>query len=188
MNDAPSLNTAKTLLKEKRYREATAILERVTNDNSEDSADAAYCLGIVHHLGGDVPKNVDEATKYYLMAAQSGHPMATYRLGFIYRERNELQKSYDSFRLIAQSNPSAAYWAYQLLSADNKLDSDPNASEKYLNSASEQGHVLAQKIIAMRYISGKEGLLKIPYGLRLFVKVVRNTFRVTNKGEKLKYD
>jgi|NitcycUWRROWE17A_1032939.scaffolds.fasta_scaffold00106_3 uncharacterized protein len=188
MNNVPSLGTAKSLLKENRFQEAIAIFERITNDQSKDSAEAAYCLGILYHSGNGVPKNVDEAAKYYLIAEQSGHPMATYRLGGIYHRLGELQKAYDSFRSVARSNPSAAFWSYRLLTTDRHLDSDPDASEKYLNSAAEQGHVRAQRIIAMRYILGEEGLLKIPYGLQLFFNVVRNAFRVANKGEKMKYD
>jgi TPR repeat protein len=188
MNNAPSLNAAKNMLKEKRFQEATAILERIINDKSEDSAEAAYCLGIVHNTGSRVPKNVDEAEKYYLMAVQSGHPMATHRLGGICYKRGELQKAYDLFRSVAHINPSAAFWAYQLLTLDKQLDSDPDAGEKFLDSAAEQGHVRAQRIISMRYISGKEGLLEIPYGLRLFVRLARNVFRVTHRGEKMKYE
>ena len=187
MNNVSSLSTAKSLLKQNQFQDAIAIFERITNDKSEDSAEAAYCLGILHESGSGVPKDINKAARYYLMAGQSGYPMAAYRLGGIYYKLGELKKAYDSFRSVAQSNPSAAYWAYGLLMTNRQLDSDPDASEKYLSSAAEQGHVRAQRIIAMRYISGKEGLLKIPHGFRLFANLVRNTFRVTNKGEKMKY-
>jgi TPR repeat protein len=188
MNNTPSLSAAKDLVTERRYQEAKAIFERITNERSADSPEAAYCLGIIYQTGSGVPKNVDEAARYYLVAEQSGYPMATYRLGGIYHRRGDLQKAYVSFRSIAQSNPSAAYWAYRLLMIRSQLDSDPDAPAKYLNIAAEQGHVRAQRTIMMRYISGQEGLLKIPHGLRLLPKVVVDIFRVTLKDEKMKYD
>jgi TPR repeat protein len=189
MNSGSSLSAAKKMLHGKRFQWAAAIFERIANENSEDSAEAAYCLGIMHHTGSGVPGNVDEAAKYYLIAARSGHPMATYRLGHIYQERGDLLNAYDSFRSTAESIPSAAYWAYRLLSTDGKLDSDPDASEKYVNSAAKQGHVRAQRVIAIRYLSGKEGLLKMPYGLALYARLAHDIVRVVIiKNEKMKYE
>jgi TPR repeat protein len=188
MSDASSLSAAKNMLRTGRFPEAIAILERIINEKSMDSAEAAYCLAIVHHTGSGVSKNIGEAEKYYLIAEQYGHPLATWRLADFYYRRGELQKAYDSYRSIAQNIPSAAYWAYRLLTINRQLDSDSNASEKYLNSAVEQGHALAQRIVAVRYLSGKEGLLKIPYGLALFIQASFNIFRVVLKGEKLKYE
>jgi TPR repeat protein len=188
MSDVSSLSAAKNMLRGQRFPEAIAIFERIINEKSMDSAEAAYCLAIVHHTGSGVPKSVGEAEKYYLIAEQYGHPLATWRLAGIYYSRGELQKSYNSYRSIAHNIPSAAYWAYQLLTIDNSLDDDSNASEEYLNSAADQSHALAQRIIAMRYVSGNEGLLKIPYGLALFIWATFNIFRVVLKGEKLKYE
>jgi hypothetical protein len=56
------------------------------------------------------------------------------------------------------------------------------------NSAAEQGHVLAERAIAMTYVSGRNGFLKIPYGLALYAKVVCDIIRVVAiKNEKMKY-
>jgi TPR repeat protein len=187
MNDTASLNAAKTMLREKRFQEAIATFEAVANGKSDASAEAAYCLGIIYHSGEGAPANIDDATQYYLIAEQSGYSMATYRLAGIYNKQCELQKAYDSYQTVAQNNPSAAYWAYRLLALDKNLDTNPNASDKYLNTAAERDHVLAQRIIAMKYISGRNGFLNVPYGLYLFLKMAWNAVRVTSKGEKLKY-
>lgn len=90
--------SAKKYAREKQFRWAAATFERIINQESRGSAEAAYCLGIMHHTGSGVPENVYEATRYYLNVKQYGHPMAIYRLGFIYHARRELQKTYDSFR------------------------------------------------------------------------------------------
>jgi TPR repeat protein len=188
MDDASSLRVAKVLLQEKRFQEAIAIFERIANKGSEDAAEAAYCLGVVHQIGSGVQVSIDKAKKYYLIAQQSGKiSIATYRLASIYYSLGELQKAYESFREIAQINPSAAYWAYRILVGNSNLDDDPDASEKYLNSAAEQGHVLAQKIIAVRFIFGKHGVSNIPHGVKLYFKMISSAFRAIKNGEKLKY-
>jgi TPR repeat protein len=183
-----SLVKAKTMLRQKRFQEAIALLEKILDEKFEDYAEAAYCLGIIHHTGSGVPKSVDEAANYYLMVEQSGHPMATYRLGGIYFRRGELQKAYNSFRSVAQKNPSGAYWAYRVLKANAQIDSDPAARREYLYSAVEQGHVVAQRDIAIEYISGKEEWQKIPYGLFLYAKAMVRIAQAVNAHEKMKYE
>jgi TPR repeat protein len=188
MKDAPFLSVAKKLLRENRFQEAIVLFEKIVSDRTQYSAEAAYCLGIIHHTGNGVPKSVQDAEKYYLMAAQSGHAVAIFRLGRIYYDHGEFQKAYNLFKSAAKTNPSGAYWAYRVLSAHGQFDNDVNAGEEYLKSAAERGHVLAQRTLATRYIVGSKGVLKIPYGLLLYAKVVYNIIRVINRGEKMKYE
>lgn len=188
MNSISQLNAAKLMLGQRRFPEAIALFKAIVNENSEASPEAAYCLGILYQSGNGVQKSVEEAEKYYLLAEQSDYTMATYRLAGIYHRRGELPKAYASYRSIAQNNPSAAYWTYRLLMSDKSLDSDPSAGEKYLNIAVEQGHVLAQRVMAIEHIYGKRGLLKIPIGLYLFLKMACNTIHAASRGEKLRYE
>jgi TPR repeat protein len=189
MNNSSSLNAAKNMLREKRFDWAEATFERLIREESQDSGEAAYCLAIMHHTGSGVQKSVDQAAKYYLIARQHGHAMAAYRLATIYEQHGELQNAYYSYSAAANTVPSAAYWAYRLLTRDRSLDKDPRATEKYLNSAAEQGHVVAERIIAMRHLSGEKGLLKIPYGVVLFGKTIFHIVQaVFIKNEKMKYE
>ena len=177
------------MLREKRFQWAAATFERIIRDESRDSAEAAYCLAIMHHTGSGVQKNLDEAEKYYLIARQRGHPMATYRLATIYQQSGELQKAYETYCSAAHNVPSAAYWAYRLLTTNQSLDRDAEAAEKHLNSAAAQGHVMALREIALRNLSGREGLLKIPYGMALMTKAMFNLIQtVVIKNEKMKYE
>jgi TPR repeat protein len=189
MIDAPSLRKARAMLREKKFQEAIAVFERLIDDRSEDGFVAAYSLGIVHELGAGVPASEDKAIEHFLFAERSGRvPMATYQLARIYMKRGEIQKAYDSYRIIARTNPSAAYRAYRLLVTNKRLDIDPGASDRYLESAADQGHVLAQRLIALNFLKGKKGVLNIPHGVKMFVEVVFNIFRVVvMTQEKLKY-
>jgi TPR repeat protein len=189
MNVSPSLNAAKNMLRERRFDWAAATFERLIREDSFDSGEAAYCLAIMHHTGSGVEKSIDEAAKYYLIASQHSHSMGAYRLAEIYQRRGKVQEAYSLYRAVADNVPSAAYWAYRLLLNDKNLDQDPKAIEKYLNSAAEQGHIKAKRVIAMRYLSGQNGIIKIPYGAALFCKMIfSGILTVIIKNQKMKYE
>jgi TPR repeat protein len=189
MDNAPSLKTAKLLIRERRLQEAAAMLDRIIDQKSNESGEAAYSLGILYHSGGGVAKDLNEAEKFFLVAERYGNPLATYRLGGMYYRRGDFKKAYDSFRSVAQDNPSAAYWAYRVLIADRRVDKDPDASRKHLNNAAAQGHVVAQRTLAMRYVLGREGFAKIPCGFVLYAKAMVDIFRVVViHDDKMKYE
>jgi uncharacterized protein len=188
MDSISRLNSAKIKVKQGQFQEAITLFEAIAKERSDASPEAAYCLAILYQSGSGLPVNLEEAIRYYSIAEQAGYSMATYRLAGIYQRRGEAHKAFNSYRSIAQINPSAAYWSYRLLVSDNLLDTDPQASDKYLNSAADQGHVLAQRDKSIKYALGKKGALKIPYGLYLFVKMAYNSFHVTARGDKLRYE
>lgn len=189
MDKADSLTAAKLLLRERRLQEAVAMFDRIIDEKSNESAEAAYCQGILYHSGSGVPKDLDQAEKFFLVAERYGYPLASYRLGGMYYRRGDFKRAYDSFRSVAQDNPSAAYWAYRVLIADRRLDKDPDASIKHLNNAAAQGHVVAQRTLAIRHVLGREGLLKIPLGFVLYAKAVANIFKVVViDNDKMKYE
>ncbi|HEX5315131.1 MAG TPA: hypothetical protein VFX22_00660, partial [Candidatus Kapabacteria bacterium] len=84
MDNAASLNAAKLLLRERRLQEAVAMFDRIIDEKSNESAEAAYCLGILYHSGSGVAKDLNEAEKYFLAAERYGYPLASYRLGGMY--------------------------------------------------------------------------------------------------------
>ena len=77
-----------------------------------------------------------------------------------------------------------------MLLNDKNLDQNPNAIEKYLNSAAEQGqYKRAKRVIAMRFLSGHNGIIKIPYGAALFCKMIfSGILTVVIKNQKMKYE
>ncbi|SRR5579871_157031 len=189
MDNVPSLSAAKSLIRERRLQEAVAMLGRIIAQKSSESGEAAYCLAILYHSGSGVAKDLNQAEKFFLVAEEYGCRLATYRLGGMYYRRGEFKKAYDSFQSVAQDNPSAAYWAYRVLIADRLVDKDPDASRKHLNNAAAQGHVVAQRTLAIRYVLGREGFAKIPRGFVLYAKAIANIFRiVVVHDDKMKYE
>jgi len=170
-----SLASAKNKLRDRQYEEATRMFEQILKRDMGGAAEAAYCLGIIYHTGSGVPKDVDEAERYYNLARHSGHTMATYRLAGIFQRRGDARKAYDFYRTIAPINPSASYWAYRMLAENESLDQAQDAGERYLSAAAEQGHVLAQRVVALKYASGKMGLVHVPLGI---VMLARNAFNI----------
>lgn len=187
MAENARLKEAKSKLLEQKYAEAITIYNEILDNGRSGSAEAAYSLAIVHLSGSGVPTDSDKAEKYFLISEKIGYPMATYRLGGLFHAAGNSSKAYAAYQKIADENPSAAYWAYRLLELDQALDVDPGAAERYLTSASNQGHVLAQKVIAKKYLSGKNGLTKIPHGVKLFIRTVINMKRAVVAGDRLMY-
>ena len=190
MNDISLYRKAQDLHRQKRYAEARLQFEKVLEENAPDAAEAAYSLGIYCELGEPGRLSQAErdvlAEKYYGLAEDMGYAMATYRKGTLRHRSGRFEEALESYREIAQSNPSAAYWAYRIL-ADGRCAADEvGAAEGYLNMAADQGHILAQRRVAMQYINGKFGFRSIPHGVKLFLQMTWN-LKVIFKNEKLKY-
>lgn len=189
MNDAEQLRAAKDMVRAKRFPEARAAFESLSKTGSIEGIDALYCLAIIHYTGSGVEQNLDEAIQYFTLAHERGHVMASYQLGGILEKLGEIENAYKVFQWAAPHIPAAAHRAYLLLRATSGLDSDPNAGEKYLVMAADQGHVIARRKIAWRVLSGREGWQKIPYGLFLYAKAaVLIVDAVMIKDDRLKYE
>jgi TPR repeat protein len=189
MNDAEQLRAAKDMVRANRFGEARAAFESLSKLDSIEGIDALYCLAIIHYTGSGVEKNSDEAIRYFILAHERGHLMASYQLAGIFEKTGELENAYKVYQWAAPHLPAAAYRAYLLLRANSRLDSDPNAREKYLVMAADQGHVLARRKMAVRVLLGREGWHKIPYGVFLVAKTTVNVFcAVVIKGDRLKYE
>lgn len=193
MDDISLYRTAQDLHRKKRYAEARLQFERVLEADAPGAAKAAYSLGIYWHSGlltglSRADRNV-LAEEYYSLAEDMGYAMATYRKGALRHNSGRLEEALESYRQIAPSNPSAAYWVYRIITDGRCLAGEAGEAgeaETHLSMAAEQGHVLAQRIIAMRYIRGKFGFRRIPRGVMLFLQMTWN-LSVIFKEEKLKY-
>lgn len=180
------LNNAKTLLKNKNYHEAISAFDNIVASDSACVGEAAYCLGIIYQSGEAAPKDIKRAEAYYRIADERSYAMAAYRLGGIYNNNCMYADAFVFFKKIAENNPSAAYWAYRLI-VDKKIPNHEEDINVYLELAAAQGHILAERALAFRYICGRKGIRNIPKGFFRYVKMARNAANVINSGDKLKY-
>ena len=187
MFENPSLVQAKELLKSGKFKEAIDIYQSLLAERSDGAAEAAYNLGIVYQVGSGVNVNIAEAEKYYRLADSLGYKMATYRIANLLFKSGNIDEALLFYEKIAESNPSAAYWSYRILNKKNTVNDRAVFVDHYLELAANQGHVLAQRAIAMNFLKGEKGIFKIPLGVKLYINTLVNMTRVVKRDDKLKY-
>ncbi len=112
----------------------------------EGDSESQYCLAYCYQMGEVVSKNMDEAIRWYTLAAMQGHMAAQYNLGVIYMDGKGVPRDYEQ----------AYTWA--LLAAGNGNDSLKKILLPRLSDAQQQaGYVRAQRIL--------NGLEESPYGI-----------------------
>lgn len=67
------------------------------------------------------------------------------------------------------------------------MDNPSDSSQFYLRLAAENGHVLAKRILAIRYMRGRVGLSNIPRGVIMHIRAVNNIIHAVNYDDKIKY-
>jgi TPR repeat protein len=185
MEDRNRLNSARRLLKEGSFAEGIRECEQLTDLGSAEAPDY---LGILYVNGHGVSKNVARATDYFLVSHSRGYPMGTYHLAGQYEIASKTHEALQLFKLVADTNPSAAYWVFrclkQLAAGQKELEDE---AEQYLRQAANLGHIEARRESAIRTIKGHYGISKIPGGILKFLGIVKDAKETIKKRERLKY-
>lgn len=91
--------------------------------SAKGSGEAAYHLGMIHHLGLEgTPKNAQKAFELFKLAMERGDPLGAYKLGCFYAGQGE-----------------------------GVVEDDPGLALKYKLVAAEAGYSLAQTDVARHY-------------------------------------
>lgn len=109
-------------------------------------ADAQWRLGNAYLCGKGVPQDGAEAMMWYRRAAEQGHAGAHCQLGYLYSSGSGVdseQKGMRGFKARMSTSGLA-------------VDQDENKALEHLRRAAEQGHGLAQVLLAMVYGGGTE--------------------------------
>lgn len=178
---------ARQLLKANHVAESIALYQKLVDENSEYKGGAAYSLGLIYRNPPGVPKDDQKAEKYFEIAEQRGYSLASYYLGGILRRRREWSKALEKYAKIAESNPSAAYWAYRILSENQEFDPEGEKAKYYFDLAVKQGHLYALKTDAIERLSNKRGIMQMPGGLIDFVLLSIYIVKASVKDDRLKY-
>jgi len=188
MNTNEYLEEARRDLENGRYQEAISIYQMLIAENGEGKDTAAYCLGIICDGGIGVPTDPIAAERYYSMAENGNQPLATYRLGKLLYRNGDAARALTKFKKVAETNPSAAYWSYYILSTQNGISAHHRAEkELYLNSAANQGHLIAMRINAVRKMRGLEGILKIPWGVIEYFALTPKIWKAVARRDDFRY-
>jgi uncharacterized protein len=129
-----------------KYAEAKKMLEHLLN---EDELKAALHLGWMYFEGLGVPADIDKASYYYELVAQTGDADGHYHAAHLKRLRKDISGALAGFEYAAErGNPSAAYWASAIYQGDYDFIPDPEKARMYLGKAAELGHMFAKLDLA----------------------------------------
>lgn len=153
---ANTLEEAKQKLSQKDFAAAHAIYLSLANQNDPK---ACYNLGLMSQNGDGVPKNMDEAVKWYTKSAELGYKEAQYTLGSLVFQRQIHSISYPQAvayyeqaaqqgHVKSQLNLGMLYLRGEVIEQDM-----PNAV-KWLSLAASNNNSEAQGYLAELYQQG----------------------------------
>jgi len=147
-------------------------------------APAQTLLGWAYEVGRGVPLDAEAAMGVYRAAAESGYRVGQYYFGvFLYR-RGDAAGGVEWIRRAAEQNYAPAlYRLGRLYGAGTVAPKDETKEEKYMLRAAELGHPFAQRWIARRALTGREGLWGILRALRWFASVPWLAFKLGSDDE-----
>lgn len=128
---------------------------RLTQLSDAGSAEAAYHLGMIHHLGlAGIPKRPEKAFSFFKLAADRGDPLGAYKLGCFYDGQGEGVVETDR-KLALKYKLLAAEAGYALAQQDvarHLMDrGDVDGALRWLEAAAAQGDMGALMGLAGLY-------------------------------------
>jgi TPR repeat protein len=126
-----------------------------------DGAESAIasCLGFIYSQRDASEYDPKKAADYYSVAAGSGDSYAQYALGGLLMELGDTEKALDWYGKASEAGVSAC--SYKLYLTYRSRGDERNA-ERYLDRAIEQGNPAAIQQLAIRHLTGANGIIGIP--------------------------
>jgi TPR repeat protein len=153
---ANTLEEAKLKLSQKDYAAAHAIYLTLANQND---AKACYNLGLMYHDGDGVPKNLDEAVKWYTKSADLNYKEAQYMLASLVFQRQIQSISYPQAASYYEQAAKQGHVKSQLnlgmlYFRGDVIAQDMAAAVQWLNLAASNNNSEAQGYMAQLYQQG----------------------------------
>jgi TPR repeat protein len=160
---------ARRLLDEGRISEAILELENLSAAGEQFSQ---VTLGWIHDIGKGVAVDTLKAERLYSAAAETGYRVGQYYLGsLLVREHRDAEAVGWFNRAFDQGYAPAGYRLGWMYSQGRGVCRDECIAERYMKMAAEGGHLFAQRWIARRDLSGRNGVLAFARALLFFASV-----------------
>jgi TPR repeat protein len=103
-------------------------------------AAAQYKLGLMYENGRGVPKDLDEAEKWYGLAADQGYSSAQYNLGFVHYSQNDIAGTTEWWSRAAQGGDEQAMFSLGFIFAEgDRAPHDPVQAHMWYDLAAAHG-------------------------------------------------
>ena len=114
--------------------------------------DAVLAMGWYYLNGVGVPKDVDEAKKWYQKSARQKEPRAMFSLGQIACEERNFEEALEWFRSAkAHGHARSIYWIAKLHWRGQGVPEDRRAAEAFIQEAAGQKDPEARRVV--RFLS-----------------------------------
>lgn len=115
------------------YREFLPLAEK-------GMAAAQYKLGLMYENGRGVPKDLDQAEKWYALAADQGYSSAQYNLGFVHYTQNNIDGTTEWWGRAAEGGDEQAMFSLGFIFAEgDRAPRDPVQAHMWYDLAAAHG-------------------------------------------------
>jgi TPR repeat protein len=161
------------LIRNGQFAEAYAQCEPLARAGSVEAQ--AY-FGHLYHCGKGVPRDLDEAERWYRKAYGAFRsPIVAHKLARLYYDRNDLTQMREWVEIAAAAAyPAAVYQLGRLYLFGIGIPQDVAKGWKYIDQAAGDGHVWARRLVALDMLKGHRGLRQIPHALVMMWQVTRD--------------
>lgn len=176
------LENARHLYEAKKYREALDIYLSVAKIESPAQTDIFLQLAGMFGNGRGASKDLAQAGQWFERAANAGSVQGTYGVFAVRCHQGRYTEAKDwAERAANQGFTPAIYRLGRLYEAGKGVNADRKRGRGYIEQAAAQGHLLAQRHIALSLLRGERGLTRIPRGFMMLLKVAASLFRVATQ-------
>ncbi|MFQ5763640.1 MAG: tetratricopeptide repeat protein [Rhodospirillales bacterium] len=163
-----------------RLRAQEARIEALRPRVESGDVVAQYALGRLYHQGGIETQDFAQAFHWYSEAAAKGHAGAQYAIGSMYAKGEGVKQSYfraaEWYRLAANlgGNADARLALGELYFHGRGVPNDYAEARAWYRKAADQGHPVAQHLLAAMYRDGWAGEHDPVEAYKWFTLAMRN--------------
>ncbi len=133
----------------------------------------------MYQTGTGTPRNLDQAREWYERAKRDSRGEAEFYLGTLFRTGHDDVRALEAFQNAARAGYAPAmYHLGRLYLFGDGVQADEEMAFRYFREAAKHGHLFAQRNIARRMISGRDGVLRIPRGVVAMLAVFYRAMRL----------
>jgi TPR repeat protein len=138
----------------------------------------ASCLGYIHAQTGSSEYNPDLAIAYYKAAAQKGDAYSSHYLAGMLFENGEVDEAINWYTVASNLGlATCSYFLYAVFRDRGNMEE----ANRFFDRAVQQGHPRGIQQLALRYMTGRCGLKRIPEGFRMYFQNLPNFVRYANE-------
>jgi TPR repeat protein len=139
-----------------------------------------WYLADAYSSGRFFAKDLEKAKTWYIRAEANGWIPASYNLGREYYTLKDYNAAFEAFsRGAAKNYVPAAYRLAMMYWKGLGTRKDINECRNLLNIAASKGHLFAKRALALLYISGSLGVLKIHYGAWMLTSLAFDLVKIS---------